>query len=151
MPLSTAIRLSKDITPVFPMRCVFSGLAKPDTEVFLIPTKTFTMFGLLFYPALLRFGYRRVHVPIFRKYLTRFYLECALREILVLFSLLTIPLNGVQISVSLICLWSLWETFLPRCLRATRENGSIEYYFASSRYAAEFKDQNSSAGLSPST
>lgn len=143
MPLSTDIKLPKSVTPIFPRRCVFSGIENPDTMAVLMPTKTFTTFGLLFYPALLLFGCRGVRFPICRKYRVAFYAQSIVRDIPALFALLSLPTIGsVCLTVLLILTWAILETFWPRPFTVTRVDNSIEYSFASIAYAAEFKAFN---------
>ncbi len=152
MPLSTEIKLPKSVTPVFPRRCVFSGIENPDTVAVLIPTSTFATFGLLLYPLLCLFGCRPVRMPIMRQYWLSFYVQQIARD-LVAFALPTLmpcfahfyyqSMESIYGGFILgICTWVGLEMYYPRSISVTKNKLFIDYSFASNPYAKEFRVLN---------
>ena len=85
--MSTKVRLPRDVKPVFPQRCVYSGDAFPDSEVGVVshgPNQILRFFAAL----VIMFGWRKVRVPIARRHRARFYLQVYGRNLITLAILL---------------------------------------------------------------
>jgi hypothetical protein len=160
MPLSIDIRLPKNVKPVFPNRCVYSGEVNPDSEVFLIVNSQNPFLSFLA-PILLLFGWRRVRAPIHRRHKLKFYLQNYGRDI-VMFVLVCVLMWKIMPSFSkgsfrkfkvagmvlaALSPWIFFEVFFPRRFNVTAGATWIEYEFASHEYAAEFHELNAASVL----
>ena len=156
MPLSTDVRLPKDVIPIFPRRCVYSGEENPDMEVSVIANSLGALTSL-FLPFLYMFCWRRVRVPILRRYRARFYLQRYGRGlatlILVVLALVvfapmvdrTSPYRKWKMLGLIMAAFSPWiafETFWPQRVEVTTRRGWIDYEFADADYAEEFAELN---------
>jgi len=156
MNLSTDITLPKDYAPKFPNKCIVCHNL-PDSTV-KISHNSQNPILVFFLPILWIFGWSRVEVPICRKCKPRYRLQRWVREfvcwivIFVAISLIfphfkTWPPLTRRIAVGVLVLltispYLLVEVFWPRIFDTTARKESVDYEFASVKYAAEFAALN---------
>jgi hypothetical protein len=150
--LSTDIRLPKNVKPIFPKVCVYSGEENPDSEI-VIPANSQNPILAFLAPILLVFGWKTYRAPICRGYKARFYFFHYGREV-VMIILVVIALWKVMplfdrhdgfrkfkvAGVMLIAVspWIFFEIFVPRKFNVTAGSNWVDYEFASNEYAGEF-------------
>src|SRR5688572_17079934 len=83
MPQSTDIRLPRNVAPVFPNCCVYSGGANPDAEIVVVANSQSAFLSFLS-PILLLSGWRRVRAPILKRYRGRFYFQSFGRDVVMI-------------------------------------------------------------------
>src|SRR5262245_12730021 len=154
MRLSTDIRLPKNVTPIFPRRCIYSDRENPDSEAFVMASSIGGM--LVWVPPPFFFSGRRYRVPFFKEYRARFFARTLGRKAIT-FALVLLALwfaadllsrthlrvlNLIGIILGTWAAWAGLEVVLPQRFDVTVGSDWIDYEFASAEYAAEFLQLN---------
>ena len=161
MKLSINIVLPRDVIPLFPNRCIYSGQPNPDNSVMVwthtLGWWTWTIFAIG--------KLVRVKVPINREYKARFLLQVygrwlAMAVFAVIAFYVMSPLMRklgifqMHIGVVLVCIvlapYFFWQVFFPRTFDVSAYSGKIIYEFKDRQYAMEFAELNAEHILSVS-
>ena len=156
MPLSTDVKLSKDVQPVFPDRCVSCDRDQPDENI-KICTHSIGWHTLLFWSFGKRFC---VNVPVCFQCkksmrMQRFF------SLLINFLFIVIGVyvavylldsyegsfkKWLVMGIAVICILPLitWEIFFPPSIELTAYSETVDYQFKNSDYAEEFAEFNDS-------